>query len=66
MPNLYKVRLAALGLTQTSILPKIRDRMGTSVNTTELSAAITGAGTQNKHKCILKALDELLEEYERG
>lgn len=65
MPNQYKSRLATLGLTQTSLLPKIREMTGMCVNTGELSAAITGAGVQNKHQRILKAVEELLAQYEK-
>ena len=62
----YKARLAALGLTQTSILPEIRSKIGLPVNNTELSAAITGSGKQKKHERILVALDEVLDDYENN
>jgi hypothetical protein len=66
MPNLYKAKLAALGLTQTSMLPEIRARTGIPVNNTELSAAINGVGKQKKHERILQALNEILKEYDGG
>lgn len=64
MPNQYKARLAALGLTQTSLLPQLRQMTGMCINVAELSAAITGAGVQRKHQRILQAVEEILSEKE--
>ncbi len=63
--NLYKARLAMLGLTQASILPKIRAMTEMSVNSTQLSAALNGVGMQPKHERIREAVETLLNELEK-
>lgn len=63
--NLYKARLAMLGLTQASILPKIRAMTEMSVNSTQLSAALNGVGMQPKHERIREAVETLLTELEK-
>lgn len=65
MPNMYKARLAVLGLTQTAILPDVRKLTEMSVNVTELSAALSGVGEQRKHKRIREAVETLLAELEK-
>lgn len=65
MPNQYKARLAMLGLTQAAILPRVRELTQMSVNATELSAALSGIGEQNKHDRIREAVDQLLTEMEK-
>lgn len=62
--NPYKARLAALGLTLSFILPKLRTMTEMSINTTELSAALNGVGMQCKHERIRKAVETLLSELE--
>lgn len=64
MPNQYKARLAMLGLTQTAILPRLRELTGMCVNTGELSAALNGVGMQRKHERIREAVEKLLNELE--
>lgn len=64
MPNQYKARLAMLGLTQSAILPQIREMLQMSVNSTELSAALNGVGMQRKHERIREAVETLLTELE--
>lgn len=63
--NPYKSRLAMLGLTQASILPKIRAMTEMSVNSTQLSAALNGVGMQPKHERIREAVETLLTELEK-
>ncbi|MCQ2434707.1 MAG: hypothetical protein MJ062_05670 [Oscillospiraceae bacterium] len=65
MPNMYKARLAALGLTQSAILPDVRKLTEMSVNVTELSAALSGVGDQPKHKRIREAVDAILSKLEK-
>ena len=62
--NSYKARLAMLGLTQASILPKIRAMTEMCVNSTQLSAALNGVGMQPKHERIREAVETLLNELE--
>lgn len=64
MPNQYKARLAMLGLTQTAILPRVRELLRMPVNVTELSAALNGVGAQRKHDRIREAVETLLTELE--
>lgn len=64
MPNQYKARLAMLGLTQTAILPRVREILQIPVNVTELSAALNGVGMQRKHECIREAVETLLTKLE--
>lgn len=64
MPNQYKARLAMLGMTQTAILPSVRELLRMPVNVTELSAALNGAGAQRKHDRIREAVETLLTELE--
>lgn len=64
MLNQYKARLAALGVTQTAILPKIRVMTEMRINATEMSAALSGVGEQPKHACIRAAVETLLTEME--
>lgn len=64
MPNQYKARLAMLGLTQTAILPRVRELLRMPVNVTELSAALNGVGMQRKHDRIREAVETLLTELE--
>lgn len=64
MPNQYKARLALLGLTQTAILPSVRELLRMPVNVTELSAALNGVGMQRKHDRIREAVETLLTELE--
>lgn len=64
MPNQYKARLAMLGLTQTAILPSVRELLRMPVNVTELSAALNGVGMQRKHERIREAVENLLNELE--
>ena len=64
MPNQYKARLAMLGLTQTAILPRVRELLRMPVNVTELSAALNGVGMQCKHDRIREAVETLLTELE--
>lgn len=65
MPNQYKARLAMLGLTQTAILPSVREMLKMPVNVTELSAALNGVGMQPKHERIREAVETLLTELEK-
>ncbi|WP_418521241.1 hypothetical protein [Ruminococcus champanellensis] len=58
--NPYKARLAMLGLTQASILPKIRALTEMNVNSSELCSALNYVGMQRKHAKIRTAVDELL------
>lgn len=62
--NPYKARLAALGLTQSFILPQLRTMTEMNINTTELSAALNGVGMQPKHERIREAVENLLTELE--
>lgn len=64
MPNMYKVRLAALGLTQAGIIHQIRERTQMPVSTVDMSIALSGVGEQNKHKRIRAAVETLLDEAE--
>lgn len=64
MPNQYKARLAALGITQTSILPRVREESKMRVNVTELSAALSGVGEQPKHRKICDVVELILTELE--
>ena len=64
MPNQYKSRLALLGLTQTAILPRVRELTEMNVNTAELSAALSGVGMQRKHERIREAVETLLNDLE--
>lgn len=64
MPNQYKARLAMLGLTQTAILPRVRDLTKMRINTAELSAALSEVGMQRKHERIREAVETMLHELE--
>lgn len=63
-PNPYKARLAALGLTQASILPNIRLVTGMCINAGQLCNALSGVGVQPKHQRIREAVESLLTELE--
>lgn len=60
-----KIRLIQLGLTQRDLV-KLLSEKNLNASPTEISLAINGRMTQNKHKKILKAVDEILTEMESG
>lgn len=64
MPNQYKARLAILGLTQTAILPRVRELTKMNINAAEMSSALNGVGMQRKHEKIREAVEKLLTELE--
>lgn len=58
-----KVRLLELHMKQVDLIEPLAKR-GLNVVPCELSLAINGKGTQEKHKKILEAVDEILKEKE--
>lgn len=58
-----KIRLIQLGMRQNELIKPLADK-GLTVNTAELCLAINGKGTQDKHKKILEAVNEILTEME--
>lgn len=60
-----KMRLLALNMKQIDLIELLAER-GINAVPCELSLAINGKGTQEKHKKILEAIDEILTEKENS
>lgn len=58
-----KIRLLQLNLKQVDLIDLLADR-GITANNVEINLAINGRGTQEKHKKILEAVNEILTEME--
>ncbi len=58
-----KIRLLTMGIKQVDLIIPLAER-GINANQTEICAAINGRGTQDKHKRILEAVNEILTEME--
>lgn len=60
-----KMRLLALNMKQVDLIKLLAER-GINAVPCELSLAINGKGTQEKHKKMLEAIDEILTEKEQS
>lgn len=58
-----KIRLITLGVKQVDLIQPLAKK-GVHTSQCELNLAINGRGTQEKHKRILEAVDEILTEME--
>ena len=59
------MRLLALNMKQVDLIELLAER-GINAVPCELSLAINGKGTQEKHKKMLEAIDEILTEKEQS
>lgn len=58
-----KIRLITLGVKQVDLIQPLAKK-GVHTSQCELNLAINGRGTQEKHKKILEAVNEILTEWE--
>lgn len=60
-----KIRLLQLGMKQVDLIALLAEH-GINAVPCEISLAINGKGTQEKHKKILEVIDEILTEKEKS
>lgn len=64
MYMMIKMRLLQLNIKQVDLIQPLAKK-GINTSQCELNLAINGRGNQNKHKRILEAIEEILDEKEK-